>query len=120
MRRMENPFLSVIRVWAAMAWADGKIAKEEAAAMKRLIDGSGLKGAELETALGFLERRVELDTVGLEALSTEARHGIYRAAAKMAYLDKEVAASEVALLERIREGLGIDVATATQIEASLK
>lgn len=117
---MESQFLSVIRAWAAMAWADGKIATQEAAALRRLIDGASLNENERHVALTFLERRVELDTAALKGLSEEARHGIYRAAVKLSRIDNDVATAEIALLERLREELGLDVATATSIEASVK
>ena len=38
----DSPILTLIRTWAAVAWADGKIADAEGEALKRLIDGAEL------------------------------------------------------------------------------
>jgi uncharacterized membrane protein YebE (DUF533 family) len=115
----ESQFLSVIRVWAALAWADGVIADQEAAAMRRLIGGAELSEQERDTALSWLEQRVELDTSNIAALSEPARHGIYRAAVRLAGVDLVVADEERAFLVRLREGLGIDGPTAAELEASV-
>ncbi len=111
----ESQYLSVIRIWAAVAWADGVIADAEAAAMKRLVEGADLTADERETALGWLETKVELDTANVEGLSEEARHGIYRAAARLAAVDLDVADEEKSFLDRLREGLNIDEETAKDI-----
>jgi uncharacterized membrane protein YebE (DUF533 family) len=112
-------YLSVIRIWAATAWADGVIAEAEAAAMKRLIEAADLDASERETALGWLDAPVELDGIDLEGLSDEARSGIYRAAARLAAVDLDVAESERAFLGRLREALALDEATAREIEKSV-
>ena len=85
--------------------------------MKRLIDGSPLGDADRKVALGYIENRVDLETGDLGRLSAEARLGIYRAAVKLAKLDRHVAESETALLTRLRDGLKIDAAAAQRIEA---
>jgi len=113
----ESQFLSVIRVWAAMAWADGVIADAEAHALRRLIGAAELDDEERPIAYRFLDQRVELDTVGVEALSEDARRGIYRAAARMAVLDGAIAPQERMLLDRLRGHLGLAEAVARDIEA---
>lgn len=115
----ESPFLNVIRIWAATAWADGKLADAEAHALRRLIDGAELDDAERETARGFLEHKVDLDQGGLAALSADARRGVYRAACRMAALDREVAKEERDMLARLRDGLGLPGDEATEIEKSI-
>ena len=64
----DSQFLTVIRIWAAMAWADGVLAETEASALRRLISGAQLDEAEAEQARSFLEHKVELDDAGLAAL----------------------------------------------------
>jgi tellurite resistance protein len=116
---MESQHLRVIRVWAALAWADGVIAKSEAAAMKRLVEGANeLSDDEKKTALGFLENKVELDTAGLEGLGWDAKEGIYRAALRLAGIDQHVDATELALLEKLRGALGISEKRAKEIQDS--
>jgi uncharacterized membrane protein YebE (DUF533 family) len=115
----ESQFLSVIRVWAAMAWADGSIADPEAQALRRLIAAADLDGDEKTTAYKFLDSKVDLDTAGIEALSEDARRGIYRAAARMAAVDGNVATAERALLDRLGGHLGIAAEVAKDIEAGI-
>ena len=116
---MDNPYLSVIRVWAALVWADDVVTKPEAAAMRRLIASAELTDAEKEQALSYLEEKVELDTTGLADLQPPEREGIYRAAVKLSAVDNDIADSEIDFLERLRVGLGLDEATAERIEDSV-
>jgi len=115
----ESQFLSVIRVWAALAWADDVVVEAEAAAMKRLIASAKLTDEERDTALGWLETKVELETANITDLSEEARQGIFRAAVRLAAVDLNVAAEERAFLDRLRDGLSIDEAKAKELEASV-
>jgi uncharacterized membrane protein YebE (DUF533 family) len=115
----ESQYLSVIRIWAALAWADGVIADAEAAAMKRLVESADLTDDERGTALGWLTEKVDLDTENLAGLSDEARQGIYRAAARLAAVDLEIADEERTFLERLRKGLNIDDEAAAKIAESV-
>lgn len=111
--------LTVIRVWAAVAWADGVIAAAEADAFRRLIDAAALTEEERAVARGFLHEKVELEESSFRHLSHDARAGIYRAACRMALVDREIAAAERVLLERLREKLAIPVEAAHQIESQV-
>ncbi len=115
----ESQFLTLIRTWAAVAWADGKIADAEREALKRLIDGAELTSADRDLANSFLTTRIDLSEVGVDGLSPDARRGIYKAACRMAAVDREVAASERDLLVRLRGALGISADDAGEIEASI-
>ena len=115
----ETQFLSVIRIWAAMAWADGVIADAEAVAMRRLIAAAQLTEDEKAQASSFLASRVELDTANLRELSLDARKGIYRAACRLATVDQEVAAAERIFLGRLREAMQLSEDEAREIEKSV-
>lgn len=115
----ENPYVAVIKVWAAMVWADDVVTKPEAAAMRRLIASAELSDGDRLKALGFLEEKVELDTTNLKDLPSPEREGIYRAAVKLSAIDDDIADSEIDFLERLRVGLEIDEATAERIEDSV-
>jgi uncharacterized membrane protein YebE (DUF533 family) len=115
----ESQFLSVIRVWAAMAWADGVIADSEAQALRRLIGAAELDDDERTQAYRFLDQKVELDTVGVEHLSEDARRGIYRAACRMAAVDRAIAPQERSFLDRLRGHLAIGEEVAHEIEAGI-
>jgi len=114
-----NPFLQVIRVWAGLAWADDIIADEEARAMKKLISTAGLSDEEQATALGYLDSKIELEIAGLDALNEPARLGIYRAAVRLAGVDKDFAPEERKFLDRLRDGLAIGADAASQIESEI-
>jgi hypothetical protein len=112
----DSPYVAVIKVWAAMIWADDIVTKHEAAALRRLIAGADLTDGERLVALGFLEEKVELDTRGLAELPATEREGIYRAAVKLSAIDDDIADSEIDFLQRLREGLALDAATAERVE----
>jgi uncharacterized membrane protein YebE (DUF533 family) len=106
----------VIRVWAGLVWSDGKMAPEEQDAMRRLILGAELTDDEREVALTYLEHPVDADATGLDALDVPSRIGIYRAAVKLSAVDNDIADEEIDFLGKLREGLGLDDATAEAIE----
>ena len=116
---MESPQLSVIRIWAALAWADGTVAKSEAAALSRLIDGADLTDGEKERARGFLEKKVDLGSVDIAGLSAAGKEGIFRAALRLSAIDGVLADAETQFLGRLRDKLGISEEKAKEIQASL-
>lgn len=115
----ESQILSVIRVWAAVAWADGMLAEAEAEGLRRLIRSADLTGEERNAALGLLDQRVDLPQVYLNNLSPESRRGIYRAACRMAVVDHVFAHAERKLLDRLQTVLGIPLDIAQEIEADV-
>jgi tellurite resistance protein len=112
----DNVYLKVIQVWAALAWADGKVVKPEKQALERLIASAELTDGERTVALGFIEHKVLLDEKELAGLSPEAREGVYRAACKLAVIDKHLADAERQVLIRMRAVLGIGAELAEKIE----
>ena len=114
-----DDLMRVIKVWAAMAWADGVIASAESAAIKKVVELADLDDDQTKTALGWLEERVELDTTGLEDLQPSAKEGIYKAALRLANVDLDLATEELTLLERLRQALDIDAGRADELEAEV-
>ncbi|RMH37050.1 MAG: TerB family tellurite resistance protein [Deltaproteobacteria bacterium] len=114
----DNPFLEVIRVWAGLAWADGRLAVQEAQAMRKLIGMADMPDADRDAALSYLDGPVPFDAGSLATLDRSAREGIYRAAVRLAMVDREFAPDERTFLDRLRDGLALDVETAASIEAA--
>jgi uncharacterized membrane protein YebE (DUF533 family) len=115
----ESQILTVIRVWAAVAWADGVLAESEAEGMRRLIRGAELTADERTQAMETLEGEVKLPAAYLTNLSGEARQGIYRAACRMAIVDHVLHENERAVLDKLRGLLGVPEDLAKEIEAEL-
>ena len=115
----ESQILSVIRVWAAVAWADGVLAEAEAEGMRRLIRTADLTPEERSAATRYLDTRVDLPDVVLTNVNPEARRGIYRAACRMAVVDHVFAHAERKMLDRLRGMLSIPAEIATEIEADI-
>jgi uncharacterized membrane protein YebE (DUF533 family) len=115
----ESQILSVIRVWAAVAWADGVLAEAEAEGMRRLIRSADLTPEERTAATRYLDTRVDLPDVVLTNVNPEARRGIYRAACRMAVVDHVFAHAERKMLDRLRGMLSIPAEIATEIEADI-
>jgi uncharacterized membrane protein YebE (DUF533 family) len=115
----ESQIMSVIRVWAAIAWADGVLAQPEAEGLRRLITTAELTAEERAQAKTFIETKTTMPETYLDMLAPEARRGIYRAACRMAVVDHVVAAAERQMLGKLRELLGIPPDVAQEIEADV-
>ena len=115
----ETQIVSVIRVWAAVAWADGVLAEAEAEGLRRLIRTAELTADERDAANKFLEARVELQELKLNNVNAEARRGIYRAACRMAIVDHVFAHAERKMLDRLQGMLNIPKDIAHEIEADV-
>jgi uncharacterized tellurite resistance protein B-like protein len=115
----ESQILSVIRMWAAVAWADGVMSETEVDCLSRLIRTADLTDDERASARLFLQSRTGLPETYLTALAPEARTGVYRAACRMAVVDHVFSVTERALLDRRRNLLGIPVEVARDIEAEV-
>lgn len=112
----ESQVLSVFRMWAAVAWADGVIAEVEAEALRRLIRNAELGDEERGEAARLLEENVALPERYLTDMSPESRRGVYRAAVRMAIVDHVFSNTERAMLERLRDLLGVPADIAREIE----
>ena len=115
----ESQILSVIRMWAAVAWADGVMSETEAESLGRLIRHADLTDDERAGARELLTARTELPETYLTNLTPDARRGVYRAACRLAVVDHVFSVTERALLDRLRNLLGIAVDLAQQIEAEV-
>jgi len=115
----ESPILSVIRMWAAVAWADGELSETETECLERLIRTADLTEAERSASRTYLAARVGLPELYLTHLSPETRRGVYRAACRMAVIDHVFSVTERALLDRMRNLLGVPAELAQQIEAEV-
>ena len=115
----ESQLLSVIRMWAAVAWADGVLAEPEAEGLRRLIRTADLTPEEREAAGKFLETEAAMPESFLTSLSPEARRGVYRAACRMAVVDHVFSETEKKQLHRMRELLAIPEDIAQEIESDI-
>lgn len=115
----ESQILSVIRVWAAVAWADGGLVEPEAEGLRRLIRSADLTAAERGAATRVLDGEVSLPDAYLANLDPEARRGIYRAACRMAIVDRALTSKERGVLNKLRVLLAVPDAIADDIESKL-
>jgi uncharacterized membrane protein YebE (DUF533 family) len=115
----ESALLSVIRMWAAVAWADGLLAEPEAEGLRRLIRTAELTPEEREASASFLEAPVPLPETYLTSMSVESRRGVYRAACRMAVVDHVFSDTEKKLLRKLRELLAIPDDIASEIESDV-
>jgi uncharacterized membrane protein YebE (DUF533 family) len=113
----EEMFLEVVRVWTATAWADGALADNEQRLLMGLIRGANVGDETREKALGFLTRPVRLEEASVDRFGPRERQGLYRTACKLTTVDGEIGPLERAFLQRLRAHLGLDEATAADIEA---
>jgi tellurite resistance protein len=106
--------LLIVRMWAAAAWADGKMHPTEAAALKRLIEAS--EGIDKEKALELLNS-ADIDINEVKQLPADAREGVYRAALGIVEIDGEITDEERAFIARLRTAIDLDEATLRRIES---
>jgi tellurite resistance protein len=109
--------LLIVRLWAAAAWADGKMHPAEAAALRRLIDATD--GIDKEKALELLNS-ADVDVNEVKRLPPAAREGVYRAALGIVKIDGVVTDDEKAFIARLRGAIELDEATLTRIEAEAR
>ena len=110
--------LTIMRFWAAAAWADGVLHPAEAAALRRLIEASDdLDEDARREALSLLQQPPAIEADEVRKLRPAWREGVYRAALGIVRLDRVVSAPETAWLERLRASLDLDPATLERIEA---
>ena len=119
MAEKESQILSVIRMWAAVAWADGVMSETETESLSRLIRTADLTDSERAAARTFIETRTGLPETYLTNLTPEAKRGVYRAACRMAVVDHVFSVTERALLDRMAKLLGIPGEIAEEIEADV-
>ena len=117
--RTESQILSVIRMWAAVAWADGVMSETELESLSRLIRTADLTDSERAAARTFLHTRTGLPEMYLTNLTPEARRGVYRAACRMAVVDHVFSVTERALLDRMRNLLGLPADVTRKLEADI-
>ena len=115
----ESQILTVIRVWAAVAWADGVLAEAEGDGLRRLIRAADLSPAERSITKRFLTENVAMPDGYLLNQSPEARRGVYRAACRMAIVDRVFAHGERRILDKLQGVLGIPAEIAQEIEADV-
>ena len=109
----------MLRLLAALSWADGTLAEDERATLERLIEASDLDGDERATARGWLAVQVEIDEAAIDSLSHNQRLATYQAAVRIALSDADLAVEERSFLDRVRDTLGISEDDAAEIEESM-
>jgi uncharacterized membrane protein YebE (DUF533 family) len=107
--------LTAIEVWIAAAWADGVIQEVEAAAIKAVIGIAKLTDEERETALGWLDQKIDLEDVNVSQLERDDRVNIYAAALGVVAIDEQVGNDENRFLERLQIALQLDDATVASL-----
>ena len=109
--------LDAFKILAAVAWADGVLRESEANLLVRVILTADLLPDEREAAGKLLDAPVTLPDGFALTLAPEARRDTYRAACRMAVVDRAVAEPERQLLARLRDVLGLAHDIADEIEA---
>ncbi len=109
----------MLRLLAAVSWADGELAEGESAALGRLINAADLDDSERDIARSWIAAPVEIDEGDVGALSENQRLATYQAALRIALSDDELGEQERVLLDRVRLALGLSAEQALEIEAEM-
>ncbi len=109
--------LALVEVVAALAWADGRLAPEERLAFRGTLDRLHLTPAERKIAAASLgERGADLAPALAALRSAGAAHLAFEEAVWASLVDGEQDASEIALLDSLARGLGLDPAHQAALE----
>ncbi len=93
---------------AAVVWADGRVTPEEAAALVRAAQASGLAGADLLAVEHATRTRTSLDALDVAALDPDVREYVYALATMLARADGQVVEEERVVLQALGDRLGLD------------
>jgi uncharacterized membrane protein YebE (DUF533 family) len=115
--RDEALFLTVMKLWAATAWADGILAEKERRLLDGLIRNAAVSAETRAAALAFLDAKVALEQAEVDGLSADERAGVYRAACRLVTIDRRFDDAEKAFLSRLAGRLGLTGEDAAAIEA---
>ena len=113
----EALFLTVAKIWAATAWADGVVADNERKLLESVIRNAAVSEATKASALALLGAPMALGDVQIESLSGDQRAGVYRTACRLTTVNRELSDEEKVFLTRLAAHLGLDAATAATIQA---
>ncbi len=117
---MSQARMDVVRAMAAMAWADGRMDKNEMEKLRVLGRRMGLDISERSKMEGFLRSRPSLDQVDFSGLNEKERYAFYMLAVHYAYLDKRVKPGEKKMLDTLAELLMVPVEIRTAIDEKAK
>lgn len=92
---------------AAVAWADGELAAEEADAIVRTAVEEGLDIDEIAAVEDATKRPFSLDAIDLTRMSDADRVFVYAVASWMTRVDGQVFVEELEALETLGEMLGV-------------
>ena len=92
---------------AAVAWADGRMTKNEAAGLRRAAEVNGLSGDDLNAVATATEEKVSLDDLDLGGLTDWQLALSYAFANWLAALDGIVNAEEVQSLRTLGDRTGL-------------
>ena len=106
---------------AAVAWADGEVAPEEAQALAQAARACGLSGADLEAVEESTRQRVEFDALAGLELDDDAKSFVYAIASWIARADGVIHDAEVEILAKLGDSLKLsaDERNAAQVARTL-
>jgi len=103
---------------AAIGWADGDLADEEAKAIVRAAGEAGHKGKDLEAIEAAVREKHELASLDLDAMSPRDRVFVYATAVWLARIDGVVESGEREALWKLGDILRLPDGIRTQASAA--
>lgn len=95
---------------AAVAWADGTMAPEEAASLRSAADQLGLAANDRQMLESALRQRVQPADVETVRMKRETRLFVYAASLWIASVDGQISPEEEAVLGQLGDRLGLSSA----------
>ncbi len=120
-----NLSLFIIKLWAAIAWADTSLSASRRKALKKLIERAvSLSPTENQTAQSYLKQTIDIPPSGTELaelpkLAADVKKDIYICALQLARLDSTPSLNGEAALKKLRTWLQLDEVSLMQVNAML-
>ncbi len=120
-KRLTNRQKDVVRALACLMWADGNAAPQERIIIEEVIDALGPNEDERKEMMAWLDRDcVKLSDVELERLDDAEKELLLSDAILLTYADDVALPTEKAMLEKLRERLGVSVEKLQQIAVEVR
>jgi tellurite resistance protein len=117
-----TPSEALVQSLVAVAWADGRMDRDEAHMLHALMSALGLDGPQAESLRDYARTPRSLDDAPIEALSAEEAGVLLQQAVVLTYVDGEQSVAEHSMIAALIQRLPLapEVATAILSEAEAR
>ena len=106
---------SSLKLLVALAWADGRVDKEEMEVVEAMLDAYGADGDEAQEIRNWAKEKRSLDDVDVSGMDLSDLTAVLQHAVLLTYIDGEQSETEIELLKDFIAKLGLTMEDAGPI-----